>query len=111
MSAAGDGGSYTNSARGLLRYTSMELSEADLECGDTSPFSFKTMGRLVIKRGHVRALQKFAAKNRLVCLIALSIAVLHAAMSITATEEKSPTFDEPGHLTAGYSYWLKNDFR
>ena len=25
--------------------------------------------------------------------------------------EKSPTFDEPTHLTAGYSYWLKNDFR
>jgi hypothetical protein len=55
--------------------------------------------------------QKFAENNRLVCLIALSIAALHAAMSITATEEKSPTFDEPAHLTAGYSYWLKNDFR
>jgi len=25
--------------------------------------------------------------------------------------EKSPTFDEPTHLTAGYSYWLRNDFR
>ena len=25
--------------------------------------------------------------------------------------EKSPTFDEPTHLTAGYSYWLKNDYR
>ncbi len=59
----------------------------------------------------VQSLQKFGANNRLVCLIALSIAILHAAMSITATEEKSPTFDEPAHLTAGYSYWLKNDFR
>ncbi len=58
-----------------------------------------------------QSLQKFAANNRLVCLIALSIAALHAAMSITATEEKSPTFDEPAHLTAGYSYWLTNDFR
>jgi hypothetical protein len=61
--------------------------------------------------GLAQLLQKFASKNRLVCLIALSIAILHAAMSITATEEKSPTFDEPQHLTAGYSYWLKNDFR
>ena len=25
--------------------------------------------------------------------------------------EKSPTFDEPTHLAAGYSYWLKNDYR
>jgi hypothetical protein len=49
--------------------------------------------------------------NRLVFLIALLIAILHATMSITATEEKSPTFDEPAHLTAGYGYWLKNDFR
>ncbi|HET9857310.1 MAG TPA: glycosyltransferase family 39 protein [Chthoniobacterales bacterium] len=24
---------------------------------------------------------------------------------------KSPTFDEPQHLTAGYSYWVTNDFR
>ena len=46
-----------------------------------------------------------------VWLIAILIAVLHAAMSITATEDKSPTFDEPAHLTAGYSYWLTNDFR
>jgi hypothetical protein len=39
------------------------------------------------------------------------IAVLHAVMAITAVREKSPTYDEPAHLTAGYSYWLTNDFR
>src|SRR5437016_11554248 len=51
----------------------------------------------------------FSSKR--VWLIAILLAVLHAAMSITATEDKSPTFDEPAHLTAGYSYWLTNDFR
>jgi len=44
-------------------------------------------------------------------LLAVLIAILHAFMAITATMEKSPTYDEPAHLTAGYSYWLKNDFR
>jgi hypothetical protein len=39
------------------------------------------------------------------------IAVLHAAMAVTAVNTKSPTFDEPQHLTAGYSYWVTNDFR
>jgi len=32
-------------------------------------------------------------------------------MAITAVNTKSPTFDEPQHLTAGYSYWVTNDFR
>ena len=44
-------------------------------------------------------------------LIAILIAVLHAAMAVTAVNTKSPTFDEPQHLTAGYSYWATNDFR
>ena len=39
------------------------------------------------------------------------MSILHAALAVTATIEKSPTFDEPTHLTAGYSYWLRNDFR
>ncbi len=49
--------------------------------------------------------------NRPVWLIALLIAVLHAGMAISAADKKSPIFDEPAHLTAGYSYWIKNDFR
>jgi hypothetical protein len=32
-------------------------------------------------------------------------------MAVTAVNTKSPTFDEPQHLTAGYSYWVTNDFR
>jgi len=32
-------------------------------------------------------------------------------MAVTAVNTKSPTFDEPQHLTAGYSYWITNDFR
>jgi hypothetical protein len=32
-------------------------------------------------------------------------------MAVTAVNTKSPTFDEPQHLTAGYSYFVTNDFR
>src|SRR5438094_836290 len=46
-----------------------------------------------------------------VWLIAILIALLHAAMAVTAVNTKSPTFDEPQHLNAGYSYWVTNDFR
>src|SRR5260370_36253344 len=35
----------------------------------------------------------------------------HRGMSGSAVNTKSPTFDEPQHLTAGYSYWATNDFR
>ena len=44
-------------------------------------------------------------------LLAVLIALFHAAMAVTAVNTKSPTFDEPQHLTAGYSYWVTNDFR
>lgn len=46
-----------------------------------------------------------------VWLVAILLSILHAALAVTAAMEKSPTFDEPAHLTAGYSYWLKSDFR
>jgi len=52
-----------------------------------------------------------ALSPRLAWLIAVLIAVLQAAMAVTAVNTKSPTFDEPQHLTAGYSYWVRNDFR
>src|SRR5438045_589195 len=48
---------------------------------------------------------------RTVWLIAILVAVLHAFMAVTAVNTKSPTFDEPQHLTAGVSYWVRNDFR
>lgn len=52
-----------------------------------------------------------AFTSQRVWLIAILIAILHAAMAVTAVNTKSPTFDEPQHLTAGYSYWVTNDFR
>jgi hypothetical protein len=48
---------------------------------------------------------------RFVQCVAVLLSILHAALAVTATIDKSPTFDEPTHLTAGYSYWLRNDFR
>jgi hypothetical protein len=48
---------------------------------------------------------------RFAWFVAILLSILHAAIAITASLEKSPTFDEPIHLTAGYSYWLTNDFR
>src|SRR5437868_9753118 len=51
------------------------------------------------------------AKRALATFIAILLAALHATLAITAAIDKSPTFDEPTHLTAGYSYWLKNDYR
>ena len=59
----------------------------------------------------VRVVDRIFAKRAFVTFIAILLAALHAALAITATIEKSPTFDEPTHLTAGYSYWLKNDYR
>src|SRR5438105_3874299 len=59
----------------------------------------------------VRVVDRIFAKRAFVTFIAILLAALHAALAITATIDKSPTFDEPTHLTAGYSYWLKNDYR
>ncbi len=44
-------------------------------------------------------------------LIAIFVALLHVFLAVTAVNTKSPTFDEPQHLTAGYSYWTTNDYR
>jgi len=50
-------------------------------------------------------------RSRIAWLIAILIAGLQAFMAVTAVKTKSPTFDEPQHLTAGYSHWVTNDFR
>ena len=52
-----------------------------------------------------------ALSRRVFWLLPALIALLHAWMAVTAANTKSPTFDEPQHLTAGYSYWTTNDFR
>src|ERR1700726_973187 len=64
----------------------------------------------VIRLRQARARQ-VDRRYRVAWLIALFIAVLYGTMAIVAVDTKSPTFDEPQHLTAGYSYWIKNDFR
>src|SRR5438477_11391577 len=58
-----------------------------------------------------RVADAIIAKGAIVTIIAILLAALHAALAITAVMEKSPTFDEPTHLIAGYSYWLQNDYR
>src|SRR6202011_2678975 len=52
-----------------------------------------------------------ALSPRVYWLLAILIALFHAFMAVTAVNTKSPTFDEPQHLTAGYSYWATNDDR
>ncbi|PYM10480.1 MAG: hypothetical protein DMF15_01955 [Verrucomicrobia bacterium] len=58
-----------------------------------------------------RVADAIIAKGAFVRVIAILLAALHAVLAITAVMEKSLTFDEPTHLIAGYSYWLKNDYR
>ena len=36
---------------------------------------------------------------------------LHYLMAVSAASQKSMTFDEMAHLTAGYTYWAFNDYR
>lgn len=43
--------------------------------------------------------------------LAVGLAVLHAVLGVTATEEKSMTSDEIAHLTAGHAYNTRGDFR
>jgi Dolichyl-phosphate-mannose-protein mannosyltransferase len=74
-------------------------------------FAAKLGRDAALRRSEPEWLLRTAQRAVPTTLIALLIAILHAAMSFTATKEKSPTFDEPQHLTAGYSYWLKDDFR
>jgi Dolichyl-phosphate-mannose-protein mannosyltransferase len=81
----------------------MELSEtltAPLRRGEISTFG---------RRQSALATNFLNARTAL--LIAILIAVVHAFLAVTAVNTKSPTFDEPQHLTAGFSYWARNDFR
>lgn len=43
--------------------------------------------------------------------VALLLCLLHWWLACTAAATKSATFDEPTHFAAGYSYWLRNDYR
>src|SRR5262249_62292209 len=50
-------------------------------------------------------------RYRIYWLIAIFVAVLHAFMAVTAGDTKTPTFDGPPQLNAGYSHLVRNDFR
>src|SRR5207237_6263195 len=80
-------------ARRLLCLRAMELS--------------KTVAALCARRNAT----VIDRRSRICWLIAILVAVLHAFMAVTAVNTKSPTFDEPQHLTAAYSYFVTNDFR
>lgn len=43
--------------------------------------------------------------------MAVLFALLYIGMAVTGQVDKSTTFDEIAHLTAGYTYWLTNDYR
>lgn len=43
--------------------------------------------------------------------MAVALAACYWIMAVSGQLEKSTTFDEIAHLTAGYSYWLANDYR
>jgi 4-amino-4-deoxy-L-arabinose transferase and related glycosyltransferases of PMT family len=43
--------------------------------------------------------------------LAVLLAFFHAVLGLTATTDHSVTFDEPAHLTAGYTYNRFGDFR
>ncbi len=43
--------------------------------------------------------------------MAVFLVVLYWGMGISSQVDKSSTFDEVAHLTAGYTYWLANDYR
>ena len=57
----------------------------------------------------VRLLTTRMYLNRYVFVVALL--ALYWVMAVSAVRQKSPTFDELPHLTAGYSYWTLKDFR
>ena len=48
---------------------------------------------------------------RLTGVIVAGLLTLYFAMAVSASWQKSPAFDEPAHLTAGYNVWLHHDFR
>lgn len=53
-----------------------------------------------------------SSRQRLTRLAAAAaLLALYYVMAVSAASQKSMTFDELAHLTAGYSYWLYDDYR
>ncbi len=55
--------------------------------------------------------RRFALRPPFAWTIAVLLAAAHVFLALTAALDESPTFDEPTHLTAGYSYWTRHDYR
>ncbi|HEX3871697.1 MAG TPA: glycosyltransferase family 39 protein, partial [Pirellulales bacterium] len=51
------------------------------------------------------------AKRRLTQLAIVALLAVYFVSAVSAIRNKSTTFDELFHLTAGYSYWTLGDFR
>lgn len=49
-------------------------------------------------------------KNRKALAAAAALIAVFAAELWLSARDKSPTFDEPAHIYAGYSYWTRSDF-
>lgn len=43
--------------------------------------------------------------------VVLALLAVYATLALTSSLDKSPTYDEPAHITAGYGYWKLNDYR
>lgn len=69
-----------------------------MDRGDTAPVP----GRRAVTTGH---------RVPLLAVCVTAILALHAWLGVSAASDKSPTYDEPFHLTGGYSYWRYNDYR
>jgi hypothetical protein len=93
-------------AQGVLLLGLMELSKSIA----ARPWWIQSTVDARSRRDAVTSGSAVSANARVAWLLAMLIAALHAFMAVTAVNTKSPTFDEPQHLTAGFSYW-KNDFR
>lgn len=77
------------------------------------PGEFLEYSKRCVRQGqHVR--RNAAAiflSPRAAWLAAILLSLVHVLLAVTAANRKSPTFDEPQHLTAGYSFFATKDFR
>lgn len=49
--------------------------------------------------------------RRLFPVLVIGSALLYAALLFLSVRTENETNDEPAHIIAGYSYWVKRDFR
>ena len=52
-----------------------------------------------------------AAFSLLFTSVVVALAIIHALLLFQSATQETQTIDESAHIAAGYSYWLKHDFR